>query len=185
MTQLQAGADDALTVLFERYHSLVFNIAFKIVRDPGEAEDVMQNVFLEIYRAVARFDPAKGSTKVWLLQYAYHRAINRRQYLNARNFYTQKSVEDLGPFLSEEHSILGRYAPAEVNRLLQQALATLGKPQKQVIELASYEGLSMNEIADRTGDSLSNVRHHYYRGLQKLRFFVTQSPDPGKAISTR
>lgn len=185
MIQLQAGVNDALAVLFERYHRLVFSIAFKIVRDRGEAEDVTQNVFLEIYRTVARFDPAKGTTKVWLLQYAYHRAINRRQHLNARNFYSQQSVEALGPFLSEEHSILGRYAPGELNRLLQQGLATLGKPQKQVIELASYEGLSMNEIADRTGDSLSNVRHHYYRGLQKLRFFVTQSSDPGKILNSK
>jgi len=63
---------------------------------------------------------------------------------------------------------------------MQQGLATLGKLQKQVIELASYEGLSMKEIADKTGDSLSNVRHHYYRGLQKLRSFITQPNNTAK-----
>src|SRR5271156_7018328 len=77
MVQLQDGVNDALAVLFERYHRLVFSIALKIVRDRGEAEDVTQNVFLEIYSSVAQFDPGKGTTKVWLLQYAYHRAFNR------------------------------------------------------------------------------------------------------------
>ena len=98
MVQLQGGTNDALAVLFERYHRLVFAIALKIVRDRGEAEDVTQNVFLEIYNAMAQFDPGKGTLKVWLLQYAYHRAFNRKQYLNTRSFYDQGEIEDLGPF---------------------------------------------------------------------------------------
>jgi RNA polymerase sigma-70 factor (ECF subfamily) len=174
IVQLKDGLNDALAVLFERYHRLVFSIAVKIVRDRGEAEDVTQNVFLEIYRSVAQFDPAKGSLKVWLLQYAYHRAFNRRQYLNARSFYSQESIEDLTPFSHEEIFTSGKYAPGELQRLLQQALGSLGESQKRVIELANYEGLSMKEIADKTGDSLSNVRHHYYRGLQNLRSFITR-----------
>jgi RNA polymerase sigma-70 factor (ECF subfamily) len=130
MAQLQAGCSDALAVLFDRYHRLVLSIALKIVRDPGEAEDVMQSVFLEIFRSVAQFDPAKGTTKVWMLR---------------------------------------------------EGLATLNGPQKQVVELASFNGLTMREIADKMGDSLSNVRHHYYRGLQKLRSFVEGTPEKGKA----
>jgi RNA polymerase sigma-70 factor (ECF subfamily) len=181
MIQLMAGVHDALAVLFERHHRLVFSIALKIVRDRGEAEDVMQNVFLEIFRSVAQFDPAKGTLKVWLLQYAYHRAINRKQHLNARSFCTQQSIEELAPFLPDGGSTLDRYAPGELNQLMQQGLATLGKVQKQVIELVSYEGLSMKEIADKTGDSLSNVRHHYYRGLQQLRSFITQPNNTAKA----
>jgi RNA polymerase sigma-70 factor (ECF subfamily) len=182
MVQLQAGVNDALAVLFERYHRMVFSIALKIVRDRGEAEDVMQNVFLEIFRSVAQFDPARGTTKVWFLQYAYHRAINRKQYLNARSFYSQQDIEEIEPFLDASSSTFGKYAPGELNRLLQEGLAILGEPQRKVIELASYEGLSMKEIADSTGDSLSNVRHHYYRGLQKLRSFITQPSNHGQGI---
>jgi RNA polymerase sigma-70 factor (ECF subfamily) len=172
MAQLQDGINDALAVLFERYHRLVFSIAVKIVRDRGEAEDVTQDIFLEIYSSMAQFDPAKGTLKVWLLQYAYHRAFNRKQYLNRRNFYSEESIEELGPFPYGESLTLGKYAPGELQRLLQQGLASLGQPQKRVIELSSHEGLSMKEIANKTGDSLSNVRHHYYRGLQKLRSFI-------------
>jgi RNA polymerase sigma-70 factor, ECF subfamily len=174
MGQLRSGVSDALAVLFERYHRLVFSVALKILRDSGEAEDVMQNVFLEIYRSVAQFDPAKGNLKVWVLQYAYHRAFNRKKYLNARNFYKQETLEDIHPFAVGESLTSGRYGPGELKRLLQQGLASLGEPQKRVIELASYEGFSMKEIADKTGDSLSEVRHHYYRGLKKLHAFITQ-----------
>ena len=142
MIQLQDGVNDALAVLFERYQRLVFSIALKIVRDRGEAEDVTQNVFLEIYRSVAQFDPSKGTTKVWLLQFAYHRAFNRKKYLNTRNFYNQESTRSLGFPLVCEFFTSGRYAPAELQRLLQEGLASLGEPQKRVIELASYDGLS-------------------------------------------
>jgi RNA polymerase sigma-70 factor, ECF subfamily len=174
MVQLQAGVNDALAVLFERYHRLVFSIALKIVRDRGEAEDVTQNVFLEIYSSMAQFDPGKGTLKVWLLQYAYHRAFNWKGYLNRRNFYNQEDIEELDPLCHGEFFSAGKYAPGELQRLIQQGLASLGAPQKQVIELANYQGLSMKEIANKTGDSLSNVRHHYYRGLQNLRSFITQ-----------
>jgi RNA polymerase sigma-70 factor, ECF subfamily len=179
MARLQNGVNDALAVLFERYQRLVFSIALRIVRDRGEAEDVTQNVFLEIYRSVAQFDPAKGTTKVWLLQYAYHRAFNRRQSLNTRNFYDQESIEDLDSFTHGEFFTSRRYAPAELQRLLQEGLASLGEPQRRVVELASYDGFSMKEIADKTGNSLSNVRHHYYRGLQNLRSFITRPPESG------
>ena len=185
MVELQDGVDDALALLFERYQRLVFSIALKIVRDRGEAEDVTQNVFLEIYRSVAQFDPAKGTLKIWLLQFAYHRAFNRKQYLNTRNFYNQESAEDtrdIDLFSRDEFLTSGGYAPAELRLLLQEGLASLGESQKQVIELASYDGLSMKEIADKTGNSLSNVRHHYYRGLQKLRSFITRPPRFGQML---
>jgi RNA polymerase sigma-70 factor (ECF subfamily) len=184
MAQLQGGCNDALAVLFDRYHRLVLSIALKIVRDPGEAEDVMQSVFLEIFRSMAQFDPAKGTTKVWILQYAYHRAINRRQHLNARNFYNQANLDEVKTRLTEAASTLGGFTQHELTHLLRQALATLNGPQKKVVELASYNGLSMREIADKMGDSLSNVRHHYYRGLEKLRSFVGRTREKGKTPSS-
>src|SRR5580700_7421330 len=69
VAHLQAGHGDALAVLFDRYHRLVLHVALKILHDVGEAEDVMQNVFLEIYKAAAQFDPARGTTKMWILRY--------------------------------------------------------------------------------------------------------------------
>jgi RNA polymerase sigma-70 factor (ECF subfamily) len=180
MARLKSGCNDALAVLFDRYCRLVLSIALKIVRDAGEAEDVMQTVFLEIFRSAAQFDPAKGTTKVWILQYAYHRAINRKQHLNARKFYVQTDLEEVETRVPETAPTIGRFTQPELKHLLQQGLKTLNGPQKHVVKLASYDGLSMKEIADKTGDTLSNVRHHYYRGLQKLRSFVGQTAEKGK-----
>jgi RNA polymerase sigma-70 factor (ECF subfamily) len=168
MMHLQGGNNDALAVLFDRYHRLVLNVALRILRDRGEAEDLVQSVFLEIFRSAAQFDSAKGSTKVWLLQYAYHRGFNRRQYLNLRGIYV--NPEDSGPTLKRPMALESRsLAALDSARAVQQALAYLNKVQRRTLELAFYEGLTMHEIAERTGESFDTVRHHYYRGLEKLR----------------
>lgn len=171
MMHMNAGVHDALAVLFDRYHRLVFSVALKILRDRGEAEDVMQNVFLDVFRAAALFDPDKGTLKMWILRYAYHRAINRRHYLNARRFYAQEEIEK-GEIALDANSWFVRYSEGELKQLLQQGLSVLSAKEKRVIELVSYEGLSMREIADKTGETVANVRHHYYRGLKKVRSFI-------------
>ena len=170
MTHLQNGCDDALAVLFDRYHRLVFAIAARVVRDAGEAEDVMQTVFLDIYKAKAQFDNLKGSTRVWLLQYAYHRSHNRRQQLSRRSFYNQGSIQEFGD-ADWLPATSGRSAlPSQESAVLvREALATLNKAQKTALELAYFDGLTMREIAEKTGETLANVRHHFYRGLDKLR----------------
>ena len=180
MACLRDGHGDALAVLFDRYQKLVLSVALKIVRDPGEAEDVTQTVFLDIYRAVAQFDPRKGSTKVWLMQYAYHRAINRRQHLQGRELYKSAELEELETRPVEAHAIFGLSSP-ETKALVRQSMDALSSPQKTVIEMACYQGFSMREIADRTGDSFVNVRHHYYRGLQKLRSLISGGGDMNPA----
>jgi RNA polymerase sigma-70 factor, ECF subfamily len=172
MARLRAGEGDALAILFDRYHRLVLSIAVRIVRDAAEAEDVMQNVFLEIFRSVAQFDPAKGTTKTWILQYAYHRAINRRQQLNTRHFYRQVDIQEVENVAPGEASLLAKFSHHELKHLLSQGLSKLNGRQRTVLELASFDGLSMNEIADKTGESVSNVRHYYYRGLKKLRSLI-------------
>ena len=81
----------------------------------------MQTVFLEIFRSAAQFDPAKGTTKVWILQYAYHRAINRKkQHLNARKFYSQTDLEEAQTRMPEAIPTLGRFTQPELKHLLQQ-----------------------------------------------------------------
>jgi len=79
LTRLVAGDHSTLAVHFDRYHRLVFSVAVRILRDEDEAEDVVQAVFLNIFQDAAKFDPLKGTLKVWLLQYSYHRSINRRR----------------------------------------------------------------------------------------------------------
>jgi RNA polymerase sigma-70 factor, ECF subfamily len=182
MAHVQAGHDDALAVLFDRYHRLVVSIAFKILRDIGEAEDVTQVVFLEIYKASAQFDPSRGTTKVWLMQYAYHRSLNRRQYLKRRKFYDQEeAVADDASYAENAQPMNGGglFVLQELRSLVREGLESLNKQQRQTLRLAYFEGMSLKEIAERTGESIGNVRHHYYRGLAQMRLFVSKGNPNG------
>jgi len=176
MDRLQSGEHDSLTVLFGRYRKLVLSVSMRILRDVGEAEDITQEIFYEIYRVAGQFNRSRGSFKTWILQYAYHRSFNRRQYLNLRRFYTNAPIADLNEheacFLPEVWKGL---KSQEWRRVLTQGLALLNAKQRRTLELSCYEGLLLQEIADRTGESLGNVRHHYYRGLKKLTEFFRQA----------
>ena len=163
--ELVAGRHDALTVIFDRYHKLVFSVAFKIVHDPAEAEEVVQVVFLEIYRALANFDPHKGTLKVWLMQFAYGRAINRRRHLIANRFYDQLSLDSA----IDDVSIRVENATTDLPRLIEELLNSLNPRRKAVLELTYFEGLTAKEIGERLTMSPENVRHELYRGLAKLR----------------
>jgi RNA polymerase sigma-70 factor (ECF subfamily) len=84
MEQLRNGQPDALPTLFDRFHRLVLKIALRILRDPAEAEDVMQDIFLEIFNKADQFDPAKGSAKTWILP--QHARDRRHQQLRPKPF---------------------------------------------------------------------------------------------------
>ena len=173
MEQLRSGHPDALPVLFDRFHRLVLKVALRILRDPGEAEDVMQEIFLEILNKADQFDAAKGSAKTWILQYAYHRSLSRRQYLALRNFYNRHETTEIEVVKSNCADASWRGLTfQEWRRIIQQGLATLNEKQRRTLEMACFHGLLLSEIAERTKESLPNVRHHYYRGLQALRKFL-------------
>jgi RNA polymerase sigma-70 factor, ECF subfamily len=170
MRHLQAGNTDAFAVIFKRYHRLIHVTALHILRDAAEAEDLTQSVFLEIYRKAGQFDSARGTLKVWLLQYAYSRSANRRNYLLVRQLYNKaevRAIDEAATFWSP-----GRLQLQETSRLAAEALASLPDAQRQTIEMFFFEGLDFKEIARRRNEKFSNVRHHYYRGLQRLRAYL-------------
>jgi len=173
-TELKSGRDDAFAVIVDRYQRLVFSVALRIVKDEGEAEDLVQIVFADIYKKMEQFDPARGTLKVWLLQYAYSRSINRRQYLEQRQFYSRAEIDEvtaLGYTMGATRS--AGLSTAEVRRLVSQALGSLSQKHQRAITLIYFQGLTLDEAAERTGETLPAIRHHYYRGLMKLRDFIS------------
>ena len=146
MAALRMGCNDALAVLFERHSAQVFRIARAILHDDGEAEETVQKVFLDIFRAVNQFNPDRGTFKTWLLQYAYHRSIDRRQHLQSNRFYSRDELDDLMPaelFNGPGHLLC--LPPQEVACLVEQVLATLESRQRRVIELTYFEGLTAED----------------------------------------
>jgi RNA polymerase sigma-70 factor (ECF subfamily) len=183
MAELKRGNGDALAILFDRYHRLVMKIAVRILRDAGEAEDLTQSVFLEILRSASQFNSARGTAKVWMLQCVYNRGFNRRQYLNLRGIYLRP--EESVP--RQNAWSIGRKGTLDVlesARTVKQALSHLNKAQKTTLQLAYYDGLTMHEIAERTGESLDSVRHHYYRGLEKLRSILCGASESRQKASS-
>lgn len=187
MAHLAAGHGDAIAVLLDRYSRLVLSIAFKIVRDPAEAEDVAQEVFVAICRTAAQFDPAKGTTKMWIVRTAYRRSLTRRRNLKLRDAHFQGDLDELLNFSANgDSATASKLSSCESQRLARQMLAKLDAAQRRVLELVFFEGLSMREAAEQTGCSLESVRHRYYRGMDKLRRLMSQTSrdDPKPAGET-
>ena len=172
--EFRSGSTEALGAIYERYCRLVFATAWRVLRDAGEAEDLTQSVFLEISRKASHFDPAKGPLNKWILTLAYHRSLNRKNYLMTRQFY--KGHLDLIGENGEELWSPSLMLPAqEAARLVNECLALLDARQRQVLELVFFKELTFKEIAEHTQQTFGNVRNQYYRGLKRLRAHLTGS----------
>jgi RNA polymerase sigma-70 factor, ECF subfamily len=181
---IRRGSGDALGVLFDRYARLVFEIARKILRDNGEAEDLTQDVFFEVYRKADLYQSVKGGVKVWLLQYAYHRSFNRRKYLALRSFYDASPAAALADSeLSGDSGGRDGLTPPEWEQVLKRGMKELNPKEKQIIGLVAFDGLTVREASERARESYVNGRNHYYRGLRKLREFLGPRRVRGKEVN--
>jgi RNA polymerase sigma-70 factor, ECF subfamily len=171
MADLQTTDGDACRILFHRYARLIYRVALDILRDTGEAEDVTQEVFLEIYRKAHLYDPARGSVRVWFLQYAYHRTLGRKTALSRRAAYRGEPLDVAEPAADSHRA---RLTPEECRWVVRAGLSQLPARQRETLELACFHGLSLRDIAERLGVSLGCARHYYYRGLARLRTWAKQ-----------
>jgi RNA polymerase sigma-70 factor (ECF subfamily) len=167
MEQAKNGGTEALSVLFHRYARLVRAIACKILRDESEADDALQEVFLFLHRKSVLFDSSKNSARSWIVQVTYHRAIDRRRYLQSRHFYTQVDLKDVERGVGDIRykTARGGLEHEEIRKLFD----ALSENQRQTLHLFFFEGLTLEEIALKLGQTHGNVKNHYFRGLDKLR----------------
>lgn len=170
---LAAGEQWPMEVLYDRYARLVFSMVLKILHDRERAEDLVQEVFLRVWRSADSFRASRGDFVNWLLGIAHHRAIDelRRQGSQRRQaIFVDEDALRLVP-QSEE-------GPAEMAWITQkrlavrQAMQQLPAEQRQAIELAYFGGLTQREIAEHTGTPLGTVKTRMRLGLEKLRSFL-------------
>jgi RNA polymerase sigma-70 factor (ECF subfamily) len=171
LNQISVGNGEALAALFERYARLTRSVAARILRDTAEAEDLVQDLFLYIQRKCGIFDSSKSTARSWIVQMAYHRALDRRRYLKSREFYAQpyfpaNRAQVVGkPTTESDYSaeaVFGRNG-------LEKIVNALSADQRETLRLHFFEGYTLAEISQQLGQPLGNVRHHYYRALDKLR----------------
>lgn len=182
--RLKGGDREALTVLFRTYAATIRGIGKRILRDNGEADDLVQEVFLYVYRKCALFDESKGTARSWLFQIAYTQAFLRR-----------RKLEPVGRLLSgiADNSsgcyLLGAGGVANYDRSgeglfgrngWKTILGELTQDQRETLRLHFFEGLTFSEIAEKLGQSYANIRNHHYRGLERLRRYLV-----GKGLGQR
>jgi RNA polymerase sigma-70 factor (ECF subfamily) len=152
----------AMTKLFDLYGGMVYSVALRVVRDAGRAEDLLQDIFLLVWRRPECIVLSRGTLAGWLLVVTRNRAID---VLRRRR--PTDSVEDYQ--LSSPINLASEVERRALVRTVTRALATLPAMQRMVLELAYFEGLTQTEIAERTGDPLGTVKTRMRSGLMSLR----------------
>jgi RNA polymerase sigma-70 factor (ECF subfamily) len=169
MRRMAAGEGAALAELYDRHARVIFSLAFRVLHDQGDAEEVVQDVFAQAWRQAARYDTTRGVVVAWLLMMTRSRAIDRLRMRRGR------------PTLQEDSPAVLRdlpdgTAPADLSLLsveqvarVRSALEDLPALQRTAIELAFYEGLTHVEIAARLDQPLGTVKTRIRLGLLRLR----------------
>jgi len=164
MRQIAGGDEKALETLYGRYSGVVYSVARRILGDVGAAEEVLQDIFYQLWRAASSFDPARGTLAGWLLVSARNRAIARLRRRGPAGF---EEIEE--QTVASNFNLESSAAANEMMSLVRNALAALPQEQRQALELAYFEGLTHSEIAERTGDPLGTVKTRLRTALGTLR----------------
>jgi RNA polymerase sigma-70 factor (ECF subfamily) len=161
------GEERALAELYDRFAPRAFGVARRVLRSDSEAEDVVQDTFLEIWRSATRYDPRRAAPERWILTMTRTRAIDRLRQLGARHRLQENlgvqpaaAVKDVAPDAALE-------ATREAKRL-REALAKLPGEQRAVLEQAYDQGLTQSEIAEATGTPLGTVKTRMRTAMIKL-----------------
>jgi len=165
------GDQQAFDCLFRRYGRIVRSIASRILGDPAEAEDLAQDLFVFIQKKCFLFDHSKSSGGSWIVHMTYQRAIERRRRLVTRHFYRHAEPQRPTCALAGIATTEEDYSPEAVfgRNGLEKLLAALSEDQRETLRLYFFEGYTLAEISVKLGQTLGNVRNHYYRALEKLR----------------
>jgi RNA polymerase sigma-70 factor (ECF subfamily) len=168
ITRIAAGDRDAFSRFYDLLAPIAFGLIRRVLRDPEAAAEVLQEVFWQVWREAHQYDPGRGSPEAWLVMRAKTRAIDRLRSIRRRD-RTFVAPVDESVARSSDESAENPAVMAEDRTLVRTALAQLPEPQRRVIELAFFDGLTQSEIATRLGEPLGTVKTRARLGLERLR----------------
>jgi RNA polymerase sigma-70 factor (ECF subfamily) len=167
---MAAGDDRALGTLYDKWHAVVHGVVARVLRQPDDIEDVVEETFWQAWRQASRFDPTRGAVQTWLLTIARSRALDRVRSLRRRREEPLEGEDGESATQVAAPSDPGLDAEAsERRRIVTAALSGLPTEQREALELGYYGGLSQSEIAERTGQPLGTVKTRMRLAMQKLR----------------
>jgi len=166
--RIAAGDRDAFSRFYDLLAPTAFGLIRRVLRDPEAAAEVLQEVFWQVWREASQYDARRGSPEAWLVMRAKTRAIDRLRSIRRRDRTFVAPVDESVARGTEEPAE-NPAVVAEDRSLIQSALAQLPEPQRRVIELAFFDGLTQSEIAARLGEPLGTVKTRARLGLERLR----------------
>ena len=169
MYEVQKRNKDALGELFQRHSRRLLKIAARVLDSDSEAEELIQDLFIYVWNRAQNFDAGKSPAKFWLSQVAYSRALDRRDYLKARRFYDSVDLEPLFERIPLGRSLEEEVAASELRTKFAREMSALSRGQQLTLQLFFYEGYTLAEISEYLVEPIGNIRHHYYRGLERLK----------------
>jgi RNA polymerase sigma-70 factor (ECF subfamily) len=170
---MQARDESALAALYDAYGGLLYSVAMRIVGSPEDAEDVVQEAWVQAWKSCGSYDPRRGTVAAWLLTLARSRALDRWRSLASRR-RAEDAVQVEAPLATAPIEPLAESEQAQLRGRLGTALETLSPEQRQVLELAYFRGLSQSEIAAQLDRPLGTVKSWTRQGLLRLRAMVPQ-----------
>ncbi|MBL8742686.1 MAG: sigma-70 family RNA polymerase sigma factor [Myxococcales bacterium] len=175
VARLCAGDGEAIAVLYEHYGRTALGLAFKIVREETEAEDVVHDAFVAIVQRADQYHPARGTVAAWLITTVRNLSLDRarRRTRRAQIVEAELKHEPAPSLKSPEESLSGALDHERVRRAMQ----TLPEAQRQTLEIAFFEGLSYPEIADREKVPLGTIKSRAARALHALRAALESSEE--------
>jgi RNA polymerase sigma-70 factor, ECF subfamily len=162
MNRVMENDQNAMAALFDRYGCMVYSVALRILKDPAQAEDILQEIFVQVWKSPAKFAQGRGSLPAWLAVVARNRAIDALRQ--------RKPSEPFGDVVVASN--LNLASEVERNRMIEKVrhvMRGLPPEQQRMVDLAFFEGLTHSEIAARTGEPLGTVKTRIRSALASLR----------------
>ena len=180
----RAAAQDreAFSQLYDRFSSLVFSLAMRMLRAQSDAEDLLQEVFMQVWRQAGSYSQERGSPEAWIINIARSRAIDKLRAIRRRD---KSFVLTDDPAAAESpDNVESAVGESEAKLAMNSALANLPEAQRRVLELAFFSGLSQTEIAERLAEPLGTVKTRMRAAIQRLRGILGTQRHDGKGTRT-
>lgn len=176
MSAITARDEEALTELYDRHGDTLRSIIESVIHEEAEAEDVLQETLLQIWKQACNYAPKVGKPLGWLTTITRRRAIDRlrrrQAYVRAKDRYGEQ-LADMPPASRSSHDGAAEMTRADLRTYLGEQMAALPKYQREALELSFFTGMSHREIAATTEDPLGTVKTRLELGLQKLQAWMT------------
>jgi RNA polymerase sigma-70 factor (ECF subfamily) len=162
VSAIRSGDENAMATLYDRYSPIVYSVALRVLGDTGAAEDVLQEVFMQLWRNPGGFDSSRGNLAAWLAVISRNRAIDA-----IRKRRPDTDIDDV--IVSVEPDLAGDAERARAMEKVRGALGAMPSAQRSALEMAYFEGLTHTEIAAKTGEPLGTIKTRIRAGLLALR----------------